>query len=210
MIGYVRCSTRDQAAEGNSLDVQRRKIAEAAESRGWTITHWVEDAGRSGKTMDRPGVKNALDLLEQKRADGLVVAKLDRLGRSVAGLSGVLAHATKHGWSLVALDMDIDTTTHTGRMVLHVLAALAEWERDRAAERTSEGMAYARDAYGHVPGRPRGTPEELASRIVRERMRGETLAAIARGLNSDGYFTTRGKDWRPGTVRMVLAQEGVL
>jgi DNA invertase Pin-like site-specific DNA recombinase len=95
-------------------------------------------------------------------------------------------------------------------MFVHLLAALAEWERDRLAERTSEGMAYAREKYGHLPGRRRGTPEELAARIVRERMGGATLATVADGLNSDGYATTRGKDWRPGTVHMVLAQEGVL
>jgi DNA invertase Pin-like site-specific DNA recombinase len=93
-------------------------------------------------------------------------------------------------------------------MFVHLLAALAEWERDRLAERTSEGMAYAREKYGHLPGRRRGTPEELAARIVRERMGGATLATVADGLNSDGYATTRGKDWRPGTVHMVLRRRG--
>jgi DNA invertase Pin-like site-specific DNA recombinase len=140
----------------------------------------------------------------------LVGLKLDRLGRSLVGLYSQLAHATKHGWLVVALDRKIDSTTYTGRMFLHLLAALAVWEPDRLAERTSEGMAYAREKYGHLAGRRRGTPEVLAARIVRERMCGETLAAIADGLNSDGYATTRGKDWRPGTVHIMHAQEGAL
>ena len=69
----------------------------------------------------------------------------------------------------------IDSTTDTGRMFLHPLAAPAEWERDRLAERTSEGVAYARESYGHVSGRSRGTPEELAARIVRERPNPRTV-----------------------------------
>jgi DNA invertase Pin-like site-specific DNA recombinase len=101
VIGYVRCSTKEQAMEGYSLEVQRAKICEEAGSRGWTMAHWVEDAGKSGRTMDRPGIRYAVELLEQGKAEVLVVSKLDRLGRSVVGLSGLLAHATKPGgrWS---------------------------------------------------------------------------------------------------------------
>ena len=126
------------------------------------------------------------------------MSKPDRLGRSVVGLSGLLAHTTKHGWSLVALDLKIDSTTYTGRTFLHVLAALAEWERDRLAERTSEGRAYARERYGHVPGRRRENPEELAARIVRERMRGRLWL---RSLTASTLTVLRLLAGRPSSTR---------
>jgi DNA invertase Pin-like site-specific DNA recombinase len=209
VIGYVRCSTREQATDGYSLAAQRDRIQREADHRGWTITHWVEDPGVSGAKMDRPGLDYALALLQDGRASGLVVSKLDRLGRTVVGLADLLKHADKYGWNLVALDVGIDSTNYTGRMVLHVLAAVAEWERDRIGERTSEGMAQAR-LLGNIPGRPRATPATLAARIVRERTEGKTYTSIAAGLNDDGHRTSRGKNWLPGTVRMVLEQEGAV
>lgn len=209
MIGYLRCSTREQAEEGYSLAAQRDRIEREAAHRGWTITHWVEDPGVSGKRMDRPGLDYALRLLEDGRASGVIVSKLDRLGRSVAGMADLLKHAEKHGWNLVALDIGIDSTNYTGRMVLHMLAAVAEWERDRMAERTSEGMAQAR-LVGHVPGPSRSTAPTLAARILRERAESKSYAAIADGLNRDGFTTRNGKQWKTGTVRMVLQQQGAV
>jgi DNA invertase Pin-like site-specific DNA recombinase len=84
----------------------------------------IEDAGYSAKDLKRPGVRAALEQLEQKRADGLVVAKLDRLSRSMLDFTAVMAKAQKEDWALVALDRAVDTTTPAGEAMAHVLATL--------------------------------------------------------------------------------------
>lgn len=81
VIGYRRVSTGDQAENGHGLDAQRVAIAEAATRRGWTV-EWREDAAQTGSRIN-PGLREALDLLRTKRADALVVTKMDRLARSV-------------------------------------------------------------------------------------------------------------------------------
>lgn len=103
VVAYLRVSTASQADSGHGLDAQHAAIEEA-EHRGWDVT-WTKDAGISGARSDRPGLAYALTLLETGQAEALVVSKLDRLGRTVTGLGGVIEHAARHGWSLTALDM---------------------------------------------------------------------------------------------------------
>jgi DNA invertase Pin-like site-specific DNA recombinase len=86
IIGYVRVSTGEQAESGAGLDAQRAAIQQAAALRGFELVRIIEDAGASGKTLARPGLVEALDLVESDRADGIMVAKLDRFPTAHGGV----------------------------------------------------------------------------------------------------------------------------
>lgn len=134
----------------------------------------------------------------------LVAAKLDRLSRSVVHLGSLLEQAEAEGWGLVLLDFDVDTSRPTGRLVAHVLAAVAGFQRQRIRERTREALAEVK-ARGVRLGRPRQLSDEVVGRIVSERSTGSTLQAIADGLNDDEVPTAQGgRQWWPSTVGAVL------
>jgi DNA invertase Pin-like site-specific DNA recombinase len=203
VAAYVRVSTDEQTRSGLGLDAQRERTLEEAERRGWTVT-WFIDEGYSGADLDRPVLQEALQGLLDGSYDTLVAAKLDRLSRSVVQLGGLLERAEREGWALVLLDFDVDTTKPTGRLVAHVLAAVAEFERQRIRERTKEGLAQAK-ARGQRLGRPRQLPDDVVDRIVSKRREGRTIRAIAAGLNDDHVPTAQGGvRWWPSTVAAVL------
>jgi DNA invertase Pin-like site-specific DNA recombinase len=136
--------------------------------------------------------------------DGLIVAKLDRLSRSVAHFSSLLEQFRARGWGLVILDLGIDTTTIIGEAAATMAATFAQMERRRIGERTREALAI-RKAQGAKLGRPPLPPDELSLDISRMRAQGLTLHAIAQRLNSAAVPTLRGgKEWRPSAVRAVL------
>ena len=207
VIGYIRVSTAEQAESGAGLDAQRAAILTEAERRGWHLVDVVEDAGFSGKSLKRPGMTAALDALRRHRADVLVVAKLDRLSRSLLDLAGLMEAATRERWALVALDVAVDTTTPSGRAMANMMGVFAQLERDLIAQRTTDALRV-RKAQGVRLGRDRAIPPEVAERIRAERSRGATLQSIADALNDDGVATARGgKRWWPSTIGAVLRQE---
>jgi len=204
VAAYVRVSTDDQARNGVGLDAQRQRILEEAERRGWAVT-WFVDEGYGGAVRDRPALQEALTGLADGSFENLVAAKLDRLSRSVVHLGSLLEQAEAELWDIVLLDFDVDTSKPTGRLVAHVLGAVAEFERQRIRERTREALAEVK-ARGVRLGRPRQLSDETVGRIVSERSTGSTLAAIADGLNDDEVPTAQGgRQWWPSTVRAVLA-----
>src|SRR5262245_45627734 len=99
VIGYVRVSTEEQSVSGAGLEAQRRTIAAECRRRGWELVETLEDRGYSAKDMRRPGVKEALRVLEAGDAKALVVAKLDRLSRSMIDFTGLMGKAQKQGWA---------------------------------------------------------------------------------------------------------------
>jgi DNA invertase Pin-like site-specific DNA recombinase len=208
VLGYVRVSTEEQADSRAGLEAQRAAILRECRRRGWELVELVEDAGYSAKDLRRPGIRTALDVLERGDARALVVAKLDRLSRSMIDFTAVMAKAQKEGWALVALDCAVDTTTPAGEAMANVLATFAQFERRLIAERTREAMA-AKRAQGVRFGRPRQMPADVVERIRRERENGASLPKIAAGLNTDGIPTAQGgKQWYPSTVRAVLVGRG--
>jgi len=151
-IGYARVSTSDQNPE-----------AQAARLRGHGCSRVFTDHGVTGKLASRPQWDACRAFLRD--GDVLVVTKLDRIGRSVGNLVGVAGELHQLGVDLVVLDQAIDTATPAGRMLFHVLAAIAEFEHDLIAERTRDGLAAARARNGgKLP--PRGpsiSPDKLAA-----------------------------------------------
>jgi DNA invertase Pin-like site-specific DNA recombinase len=204
VLAYVRVSSEEQADSGAGLEAQRAAIQRECERRGWQIIEVIQDAGFSAKDLKRPGVRAALDQLGRKQADGLVVAKLDRLSRSMLDFTAVMATAQKEGWALVALDCAVDTTTPAGEAMANVLAVFAQFERRLIGQRTREALAVKKKQ-GVRLGRPQSIPPTLARRIRTMRSRGLTLTAICDKLNREGVPTPHGgSEWRPTSLRAVL------
>ncbi len=139
LIGYARVSTSDQ-----NLDLQTDALEAAGVDRVFTDT-------ASGARADRPGLANALGFARE--GDTVVVWRLDRFGRSLKDLVTRVDELRERGVGFRSLMEGIDTTTSTGRLVLHVFGALAEFERELIRERTKAGLESAR-ARGRKGGRP--------------------------------------------------------
>src|SRR5216684_1688776 len=129
-IGYARASTRDQHPEN-----QAERLIEA----GCDPKLVFVDEGASGAKASRPEWDRCLAQL--RKGDVLVAVKLDRIGRSIRNLIDVAEMLRERGVDLVILDQAIDTTTPAGRFMFHILAALAEMERELIRERTRDGLA---------------------------------------------------------------------
>jgi len=206
VIGYVRVLTEEQAMSGAGLEAQRAAIAREARRRGWELVETIEDRGYSAKDLRRPGVQEALRALEAGDAKALVVAKLDRLSRSMLDFASLMATAQKQQWALVALDVAVDTSTPAGEMLVNVLATFSQFERRLIGQRTKEALA-AKKAQGVRLGRPPVLPQRVVRRIERERARGNSLQKIADALNAAAVPTAHGgARWHASTVRGVLAR----
>lgn len=156
---YARVSTLDQHVE-NQLEELRRY----ADARGWTATEFI-DHGISGAKERRPALDEMLKAAKRRKFDVVVCWRLDRLGRNLKHLVTLLEELQVLGVSFVSLNEGIDLGTPAGRLQLHILAALSEFERARIQERVKAGLARAR-AQGVRLGRPR------------VRIAGHTLAAV--------------------------------
>jgi DNA invertase Pin-like site-specific DNA recombinase len=209
VLGYVRVSTDEQRDSGAGLAAQRAAIEAECRRRGWQLVEVIEDAGYSAKDLKRPGIQIALETLRRREAGAMVVAKLDRLSRSMLDFTALMAKATKQGWALVALDCAVDTTTPAGEAMANVLATFAQFERRLIGQRTREALAVKRSE-GVRLGRPPTLPEKVRKRIRAERAERRSLAAIASALNADRVPTAQGgARWHPSTVRAVLASDGL-
>ena len=207
VVAYARVSTEEQGLSGAGLEAQRAAILAECERRGWALVESFEDVGASGKDLKRPGVQAALEVLSRGEASALVVAKLDRLSRSMLDFAGVMASAQKQSWALVALDCAVDTTTPAGEAMAHVLATFAQFERRLIGQRTREALAIKRKE-GVRLGRPSAVSPKLAERIRAERAGGATLRQIADRLNQESVPTPRGgSEWRPSSLAGVLSRQ---
>ncbi len=201
-LGYCRVSTEDQARNGHGLDAQRDTINAAAATRGWPV-EMIADEGASGKRVNG-GLRLALDHLATGRADALVVAKMDRLARSVLHASQIMEQARTQGWNLVICDLALDLSTPQGKAMASMLATFAELEREMIATRTREGLVAAR-ARGKQVGRPPLVDASTVDRICRERDAGASFARIATALAADGVLSPEGRPaWQASTVRRIL------
>ncbi len=179
---YARVSTFDQEPE-NQLAELRRYV----EARGWTATQYV-DKGVSGAKDRRPALDQLVADARRRRFDVLVVWRLDRLGRNLRHLILLLDELTAVGVAFVSLGEGIDTATPAGRLQLHILGAIAEFERARIQERVRAGLARVR-AQGRRLGRPRVRPlaaNAPAGLSVRQAaiLWGVSKSTAARRLNS--------------------------
>jgi DNA invertase Pin-like site-specific DNA recombinase len=186
------------------LAAQRAAIDAAADARGWEIVARFEDGGISGSTLERPGLTEALAMVERGEAGTLVVAKLDRLSRSLVDFSTLMERARRKGWALVALDLGVDTTTPAGEMLANVLASFAQYERRIIGQRTKDALAIKK-AEGVKLGRPRALPADVVARVTELRASGLSVERIADTLTAEGVPTSQGgARWYGATVAKVL------
>lgn len=206
VIGYTRVSSDDQAHSGLGFEAQEAAIRAEASRRGWDVVAVMSDPAVSGKVRpdDRAGFSSVMSAFSAENADVLLVAKLDRLSRSLAHLAALADDFGRRGWGLVAADSpSLDTTTATGRLTFNLLGSVAEWERMVIGERTKAALA-AKKARGERLGRPVTLPAATRARIASERASGRTLTAIADDLNAEQVPTARGGRWYPSTIAGVL------
>ena len=140
VVGYVRVSTEEQGQSGAGLAAQRRAIKAECERRGWQLVRIEEDV-LSGRTLNRPGLNSALEACRSGEVSGIVVAKLDRLSRSLVDFAGLLAEAQSKGFNVVALDLGVDLSTPAGEFLASVMASAAQWERRIIGQRTKDALA---------------------------------------------------------------------
>jgi DNA invertase Pin-like site-specific DNA recombinase len=153
-IGYIRVS-RDREG-GISPDQQRKEIEHWATTPGTEreVIWLPPDTDYSGKSLDRPSLRRALELLRLGEADGLVVSKLDRLTCSVADLNGLIKEAQTKGWNIVGLDIGVDLLTTNGKMVAQLIGAISEWYLDRVTEEWEKVRRYKIEDEGAHWGAP--------------------------------------------------------
>ena len=222
-VAYYRVSTRKQGRSGLGLDAQKAAVqAFASEAGSEVLKDFVEV--ESGKKNDRPELAAALAFAKRAGAT-LIVAKLDRLARNVAFLSRLM----ESGIDFTACDMP-----HANRFTIHIMAALAEHERELISQRTKAALVEAKkrgvklgsSRPGHWEGREdarleglkkgRAKSRKVTSEKAREeyadlvpviqgmRVEGQSLQAIADALNAEGHRTRRGKQFHPATVQRIL------
>ena len=172
---YARVSTSEQTPEN-----QLQALRAFATARGWASTEFI-DHGVSGAKEKRQGLDAMLADVRRRKLDVVVVTKLDRLARSTHHLVTLGKEFQALGVDLVALDQAVDTTTASGRLLFHMLAAIAEFERDLIRDRVLAGLKRAR-AQGKRLGRPREFQID-AGRARELKNEGHSLRAIARALS---------------------------
>ena len=217
VIGYARVSTDKQADRGVSLEAQTEKI------RAMTVVHSADlidiivEAGESAKSLNRPGMQRLLVLVDSGEVNAVVVAKLDRLTRSVKDLCELLERFDRRGVALISVAESLDTSSAAGRLVLNIMTAVSQWEREAIGERTRDAMRHKRHqrervgniAYGYrlapdgIHVEPEPTEQAMIATIGELRTEGRSLRRIAIDLNRRGWRTRRGSEWRLESVARV-------
>ena len=200
-IAYLRVSTSEQSADGLGIAAQIASVQAYAIARGIELVEIVTEVASGKTTARRPLLAAALDDLDAGKADRLIVAKVDRLGRNLRDLLNIADRGERKGWGIVTLDLDLDTSTPSGRFSLQMMGAVAELERQMIADRTRGALAEARKR-GTVLGAPRQIADATYARAIELRAAGLSYRAIARQMTSEGF--TRGDgacSWSAPTVR---------
>ena len=196
VIGYVTTSTDAWSDEDEG---SAAAIEATCEDSAWNLLEIVCDR-ENGRTLDRPGLSYALERIAEGRAHGLVVSDLKRLSRSTHDLGALIAWFGDADATLIALDLDLDTSTPAGRQIASTLIALGNGETGSAQAAQNGG------ADTPIHGRPalKDHPE-LIERISTMRSANMTLQQIADQFNADSIPTLRGgKQWRPSSIQAAL------
>jgi len=207
LISYTRVSTEQQGASGLGEDAQLESIRKAAEYHGYEIVNTFNDV-ISSRQSSRPGWENVKSNLFLKHADGVIVAKLDRISRSVKEGAEIFEDFKRNGWEIVVNDLGVDTSTAAGKLVATVMMAVAEWERDVISQRTSDAL-QAKIAAGAKLGRPYSKPDPRAIRIM-ESFRYQSVSWITGALNDAEIPSITGGRWHESTVRRHMCRLNLL
>lgn len=226
---YPRVSTDEQAQEGTSIETQREFLGAWAKLKGYEVFKEYPDPGYSGSTPNRPGFQQMLKDAEAGHFQVVAVTKLDRFMRDAREMLNAIEYLDRLEVSFVAVEEGVDTSDKgTGRLILTILAGIAEWEKDRILERTTEGrLATARKGgllggfvpfgYNYIP----RTDGSLANLEINERQaaivadmyrwlieEGMSCRGISLRLKERGIPSPMGKPvWSPSVVNHMLREE---
>lgn len=210
-IAYYRVSTQGQGRSGLGLEAQRKAVLDYLNGGRWTLVSEFTEV-ESGKRSDRPKLAEAMRAAKRHKAT-LVIAKLDRLARSVAFISKIMEGDV----DFVAVDMPM-----ANRLTVHILAAVAEHEREMISQRTKAALAAAKARGTLLGNRLNIEVAQANSRKVRSKTAADfvlnsipiikqiqatgltSLTAIAGALNARGIRSARGGEWQPTQVKRVL------
>lgn len=205
-IAYCRVSTEEQGDSRAGLEAQEETIRAEIAHRGWELIEVRTDVASGKSLRKRDELGRTLRDLAAGHADVLVVAKLDRLSRSVMDFAAIMETAKGEGWSIVVLDMDVDMTTSMGELVANIMISLAQWERRVIGERTKAALAVVK-ARGTPLGRRANVDGETLRLIRILRDGGKSYQGIADALTHEGVDTAQGGRWHAGTVRKLYRQD---
>ncbi len=204
LVSYIRVSTQEQGESALGLEAQTAAIEAYANTHGHTIVESFSDVA-SGAKRERDGLQTAMDLCKRGQAEGLIVAKVDRLTRSLLQFAEVVEAARRQGWQIVCLDIGMDMTTPSGKAMAGMLAVFAEFERSMTSARTKAAVERRRVRLGGtLPGTRPAVQESVRERLKAMRGKGMTLKAIADSLQAERVPTAQGGLWHASTVRHVL------
>ncbi len=216
-IGYVRVSTEEQAKEGISMENQRAKIHAYCRLHDFELDDIIEDAGKSGKDLNRDGVQAIIKRIQDREIDAVIVYKLDRLSRRVIDTLNLIDLMKKHKVVFHSITDSIDTKTAMGKFFLNIMASLAQMERDLISERTKDALRHkisrneraGQIPYGWVLAEDGKT---LAMNIEEQRViwlikelhgTGLNYSAICRELTRQGHQPL-GSYWYAQSVKNIL------
>jgi site-specific DNA recombinase len=219
-VGYVRVSTDKQADRGVSLDAQAEKIRAMAVVHNAELLDIIVDGGESAKSLNRPGMARLLAMVDASEVQVVIIAKLDRLTRSVKDLCILLERFERRGVALVSVAESLDTGSAAGRLVLNIMTAVSQWEREAIGERTRDAMSHKRsngECVGNIqfgfrlgPDGKHVEPDPAEQAMLDDirtlRRNGHTLRGIAAALNHRALRTRRGSAWRLEHVARIVKQ----
>lgn len=222
VAAYVRVSTDEQADKGNSVSEQKERLSAYCRAMGWAAPEFFSDEGYSAKDMRRPAAQKMISRVENNHFDIVLTSKLDRMSRNLLDVLQFIKLLDLHECSYVSASEGFDTSTAVGRMVLQLLAAFAEFERERISERVKDNMnslarntdkALSKACYGYdiIDGKYAINENEapfvrLMFDLVED---GHGHRMIAKILNERGATTKQGKLWDQINVKRLIRNETI-
>jgi DNA invertase Pin-like site-specific DNA recombinase len=181
--GYIRVSTLCQARDGNSLEAQMKMLTDAGAEKIYSDIY-------TGAKIKRDELDKLLNILQPK--DKLIITKFDRIARSTVQGSQLISTLLERDITVEILNMGQIDNTPTGRLIIHIMLAFAEFERDMILERTQEGKAIARQKAGYREGRPKKYSREQINHAL-ELMETHTVPKVSEMLNISRSTLMRAK-----------------
>jgi DNA invertase Pin-like site-specific DNA recombinase len=223
LVGYLRVSTIGQVEDGHGLEIQEERVRQWAKIHGHSILRFYADEGISGKIDTRAGLEEALSAVRFNSAEGIVVASLDRLARSLTVQEAALQQVWSAGGRVFSIDtgevMADDPDDPVRTFVRQILGAVSQLEAGMISRRLRRGREHKASLGGYAHGSPpygfradggvlvADTNEQSVTQFMKGlRQEGRSLREITSSLNDSDIRSKRGGIWHPQTVARVLAQ----
>lgn len=216
---YTRVSTGRQAEDGVSMEAQEQKARQYAGFNDCDIVEVCRDGGISGKTTNRPGFKQVMELVTARKVQAVIVYSLSRFARNTVDTLQAIEKMNQYGVSLVSLAEKLDTGSPTGRFFITTLAGLATLEREQIGQRTSTALQYKKTQHERVGQIPFGfnlcqdgkhleknkAEQEAITLVLKLRKQGQSYEKIAKELEARKIKNKVGViKWYRSSIRNIL------